>query len=130
MPSRIETQLRQLQDEANAQKQAFERAAYSLDLYTTQKTATIPYNHIEASNCAVINNTTGANPSRNALVTFNTYSGIDVVAKIEPYGRRLPYSGGAQWIVPSSGGEESGSGRELTVTVYSTAPGELTVEPL
>lgn len=98
-----EIKLRNLQKEARALKATFEQAAGKLPLIT--KTLSF-----STSRNAVTENGFTYDDLERAVVTLATASGANTLAKLEvsgnydtlPVVRRIPFSGGARWIVTTN----------------------------
>ena len=124
MNSRTEIEIKQLKQECNALKEVFKRSAYSIPIYTIEKTLTIPRKPLSISGCRVLPTIPDGKTSGYAKVTFSTYSGMNVVAKLDvSNARRINYNGGAAWII----GDQN-LGEQFSITVYASAPGDVTVE--
>lgn len=129
MPNPIESELTKLEVEADARKVAFERAPYTLSVSTSTETA------VTTANTVTFNGEAWSSPSYYYCakeVTYTTYSGANTIAKIATDQenariRRVPYAGGAKWIVGFTAYDEI---PQVTITVHATVPGELEVKDL
>lgn len=100
----VESELIKLENESKALKATFERAATTITLFTNGITHTTTQNQMTV---VTSGGTYYQNDPERVIVTFNTNTGANTIAKLEiatdntdlPVVRRLPYSGGAQWSV-------------------------------
>ena len=133
--SRVEKQLKELEDEIAALKQSFQRSPYQLDIYTTTKTVAMGTDTIKTTNSRVLGNSE-ITIGRGISVTYQTTSGANTIAKISPKGRRVPYNGGAKWIIVPDYNKTayrplpSEDTSSFTITVSAVLPGEIVVEAL
>lgn len=133
MIDNTERLLTELENESKALKATFQQAATSLPVFTNTIT------HATTQNQMTIVTSDGStyytNDPERLIVTFNTNSGANTVAKLEvhtdnpnlPIIRRILYSGGAQWSV-AAGSQSNGStwqATNYTFTVQSLINGTL-----
>lgn len=131
----MEAELKKLEDEIEAQKAAYEKMAIQMPIFTKS-----------------INFTTSANPmnirypdntnysfdgNERVVVTFTTSRGSNTLATLELTSdaikadlkiKRVPYSGGARWIVYDIPNYDGGGNRidtHYTFTVQSAVAGTL-----
>lgn len=132
MIDNTERLLTKLENESKALKATFEQSAMALPVFTTTHAHTTTQNKITI---AASGNTYTPNDPERVIVTFNTNSGANTIAKLEistnnaylPVTRRIPYSGGAQWSV-TAGAQSNGSSWQptnYTFTVQSLINGTL-----
>lgn len=128
----VEIKLRNLQKEARALKATFEQAAGKLPLIT--KTLSF-----STSRNAVTENGFTYDDLERVVVTIATASGANTLAKLEvsgnydtlPVVRRIPFSGGARWIVTTNARIDSSYNWTPTVyqfTVQTLTNGTLTAK--
>jgi hypothetical protein len=120
--------------ESNALKQAFERSAYSMQVITKTLNFSTTQNAVTVSGS--FGSFTSSDPER-LIVTYDTFSGANTAAKLElstnylfsyPKVRRIPYLGGARWIVTlNSNVDSSWHSTACVLTVQSLVDGAISV---
>lgn len=128
----VENWLAKLETEAAAMKQGYQRPANTIPVLQNSLT------HSTVKNTLIFYSPSGDNvfnsPER-IIVTFATTSGTKTLATLEltsnssfkPKVRRIPYTGGARWIVtaPAKGQGTSWEATEYNFTVESMIDGTL-----
>lgn len=127
MSTRIEIDARKLKEECVALKQSFARSAFSIPVTEIEKKVTVSPVVVNSSGCAILPNVTDRQFSGYKVITFATFSGINALANLEPHGYRVPYSGGAQWVLPDWGDT---MGEEFQIHIYAGSTGEYSEENL
>lgn len=132
----IEAQLAALENEARALKAASEQSATTLPVYTSEAEFSTSQNQI-TTKYATGNSYTEDGVER-VLVSFDTKNGINTIAALEletssPYAptiRRVPYTGGAQWIIATQPDISSGTWQPTNyrLQVLSLVDGSLRAE--
>lgn len=137
----VENKLLLLENEGNALDVAYERQGSTIPVYSSNKVI-----HSTAENKITMTYTkyptaTIDDPER-MVVTYDTETGVNTLAALEidvenpsstgtwPIWRRIPYSGGAQWIVEIPVQYDANYARIATVldfVVQAMVPGTLTV---
>lgn len=128
--------IKNLRREYHALKQAFEANATQINLITRTTSFATKKNECywDDPNAASYDYT----GNERTIVTFDTTSGANTIAKLEisgdyvnlPEVRRMPYTGGARWVV-STAPEHFGSDWEAThyqFTVQSLVDGSLSAK--
>lgn len=136
MDNSIEKQLKILELESAALKSSFSRSANELPLFTISEKFTTTRN---AVNIVANGNSNISNDPERIVITLNTNIGANTIANLEistnnsrlPVKRRVPYSGGAKWIVTAATkGDISGDNWQSTTyqfNIQSLVDGELTI---
>jgi len=134
----VEKELKKLEDESKAMKAAFERSAAQIPIFTKTVRHSTSQNRITLKYPG--GGTSYNGDPESVIVTFNTNSGINTLAKLEattdnsrlPLVRRVPFSGGARWSVTANPkGDFDGnnwSPTNYTFTVQAASEGTLTTE--
>lgn len=134
----VEKEVKKLEDEMKALKATFEKMALQMPVFTNSVNFTTSANpmHIDYSG----GSTYDFDGNERVVVTLSTNSGVNTLAtlEIEMDGftsdfkvKRVPYSGGARWIIYNSPnyGEVSGDYQRIdtnyTFTVQSAVDGTL-----
>lgn len=99
--------LKQLRQEYHAQKVAFEQAGANINLFTKSVNFSTQQNLVSQTQSGSTFSYPG---EERVVVTLTTNSGSNTLAKLEvsgnydtvPIVRRVPFSGGAKWVVTSS----------------------------
>lgn len=126
--------LRNIRRELQAQKSAFERGASTLNLYTKTLTYSTKKNACRWQDSG---STFNYEDNERVIVTLTTTSGANTLAKLEltgnystlPMVRRVPYSGGARWIVATSPRYSGGwQPTDYTFTVQTLVNGTLSAK--
>ena len=102
--------LQQIKRELQAQKVAFSRASSQLPLYTKNLVYNTKKNACRATDLYPPYSYYDYEGNERVVVTLNTPSGANTLATLEingnydtyPVVRRVPYSGGARWVVATS----------------------------
>jgi len=136
----IEARVAKLENEAAALKAAFVRSATTMPIYTKTAQIATTQNLIryqfDYEGQHVDYEATG---SERIVVTLRTPNAINTIAKLEvatnyvnakPTVRRIPYAGGARWIVMgmSNGGGSNWQSTTYNISVLTMVDGTLTVE--
>ena len=135
MYSSIEKDLDWIENEAAAQKKAFERMPYSISVSTYIETVELTPNIQSYVNTQILSELPADYYYCCKQITLDTYAGINTVAKLglsRPNAtiRRIPYTGGARWIVRFPIETAPWDTSDAEISVYSVVPGELTIEDI
>jgi hypothetical protein len=128
--------LKQLEDESKALKQVFDRSALSMTIFT--KTASISTSQNKITVTYPDGSTDSFNDQERIVVTFNTKTGANTLAKLEytttspfiPIKRLQTYSGGARWMLsnnPNINNSGQWTSAKYDITVQSFLDGTLSV---
>lgn len=134
----VEKQLNLLEQEANAQKVAYEQTATTLPVYT------VSVNFATSRNELTTDYGGGATRKEDwierTVVIFDTENGANTLATLEietnassaPSIRRTPYKGGARWVIANRPRTESGNWRETNYRfqIQSLIKGSLRAESM
>lgn len=127
MSNRVETDAKKLKEELAALKQSFARSAFSIPISEYEKNITVSPCVVSSSGCSVLPNVENRQFSGYKAISFATYSGINALATLSPHGIRVPYTGGAKWVIPDYG---ENMGDQFKLNIYAGSVGEVNEEEL
>ena len=121
--------------ESSAIKQAFNRAATTIPMFTKSASISTSKN---AVTMVTPSSTTTINDQERVVITWNTLTGMNTIGTLEiapndnpslPLIRRVAYTGGARWIINNHPDTSTGSWRPTpySITVHSFVDGTLTL---
>lgn len=138
MKDSTEKLFRELESEIDAQKAVYEKQAAQLPVFTKEVTLTTARNSITITPTAYPEYAFTTDGNERVAVTFNTSSGANTLAVLEITSdnsdavnfdvKRVPFSGGAKWIVSASPRYDSSYNRQdthYTFVVHSVMDGTL-----